>query len=147
MLAALYGPLPHVFTSDPRVIDRLHAIWPLFAAMQPAAAAVFALDGVLIGAGDTRYLAFAMVLAALAFYVPIALLALHLHWGIVGVWSGLLAPDRRAPRDQRRPLPATTLDRARRRLSGAQKRSQYGQPPWPSSTARFTWARCSTAKR
>ena len=90
-LAALYGPLPHVFTSDARVIDRLHAIWPLFAAMQPAAAAAFALDGVLIGAGDTRFLAFAMTLAALAFYIPLALLALALHWGIVGVWAGLLA--------------------------------------------------------
>ena len=91
VLAALYGPLPHLFTSDPRVINRLHAIWPLFVAMQPAAAAVFALDGVLIGAGDTRYLAFAMVLAAVVFYVPLALLALELHWGIVGVWAGLLA--------------------------------------------------------
>ena len=91
VLAALYSPLPHAFTSDPRVIGRLHAIWPLFAAMQPAAAAVFALDGVLIGAGDTRYLAFAMVLAAIVFYVPLALLALELHWGIVGVWAGLLA--------------------------------------------------------
>jgi putative MATE family efflux protein len=91
VLAALYEPLPHLFTSDPRVINRLHAIWPLLAAMQPAGAAVFALDGVLIGAGDTRFLAFAMVLAAIAFYVPIALLALALHWGIVGVWAGLLA--------------------------------------------------------
>ncbi len=91
VLAALYGPLPHLFTSDPRVINRLHAIWPLFVAMQPAAAGVFALDGVLIGAGDTRYLAFAMVLAAIVFYVPLALLALELHWGIVGVWAGLVA--------------------------------------------------------
>jgi putative MATE family efflux protein len=91
VLAALYGPLPHLFTSDPRVIDRLHAIWPLFVAMQPAAAGVFALDGVLIGASDTRYLAFAMVLAAIVFYVPLALLALELHWGIVGVWAGLVA--------------------------------------------------------
>ena len=81
MLAALYGPLPHLFTSDPRVINRLHAIWPLFAAMQPAAAAVFALDGVLIGAGDTRFLAVAMVLAAIVFYVPIALLALRAALG------------------------------------------------------------------
>ena len=62
----LGGPLPHVFTADPHVIDRLHAIWPLFVAMQPAAAVVFALDGVLIGAGDTRFLAGAMVLAALS---------------------------------------------------------------------------------
>jgi putative MATE family efflux protein len=91
VLLALNGPLPHVFTSDPRVIDRLHAIWPLFAAMQPAAAVVFALDGVLIGAGDTRFLAAAMMLAALVFYVPLALAALHFHWGIVGVWAGLLA--------------------------------------------------------
>jgi putative MATE family efflux protein len=89
VLAALYSPLPHLFTSDPRVINRLHAIWPLFVAMQPAAAAVFVLDGVLIGAGDTRYLAVAMVLAALVFYVPLAVLALELHWGIVGVWAGL----------------------------------------------------------
>jgi putative MATE family efflux protein len=90
-IGALWEPLPHLFTGDPRVIDRLHAIWPLFAAMQPMAAAVFALDGVLIGAGDTRYLAVAMVLAAVAFYVPLALLALELHWGIVGVWAGLLS--------------------------------------------------------
>lgn len=91
VLLALAGPLPHVFTSDPRVIGRLHALWPLFAAMQPAAAVVFALDGILIGAGDTRFLAGAMVLAALVFFVPIALAALHFHWGIVGVWTGLLA--------------------------------------------------------
>jgi Na+-driven multidrug efflux pump len=32
-----------------------------------------------------------MLVAGLGFYVPIALLALHLEWGIVGVWCGLLA--------------------------------------------------------
>jgi putative MATE family efflux protein len=91
VLLVATGPLPHAFTNDPHVIDRLHAIWPLFALMQPAAAVVFALDGILIGAGDTRFLAGAMVLAALVFYVPLALAALHFHWGIVGVWAGLLA--------------------------------------------------------
>jgi putative MATE family efflux protein len=91
VLLVATGPLPHVFTNDPHVIDRLHAIWPLFALMQPAAAVVFALDGILIGAGDTRFLAAAMVLAALVVYVPLALAALHFHWGIVGVWAGLLA--------------------------------------------------------
>ena len=89
LLGALYLPLPHLFTADPRVINRLHAVWPLLIAMQPAAAAAFALDGVLIGAGDTRFLAVAMVFAAIACYVPIAVLALELHWGIVGVWLGL----------------------------------------------------------
>jgi MATE family, multidrug efflux pump len=31
------------------------------------------------------------MLAAAAVFVPVALLALHLGWGIVGVWAGLLA--------------------------------------------------------
>ncbi len=89
-LLALSGVLPRVFTSDPAVIDQAHAVWPLFVLMQPAAAVVFGLDGILIGAGDTRFLKWAMVAAALV-YVPIALLALALGWGIVGVWCGLLA--------------------------------------------------------
>ena len=91
VLLALAGPLPHAFSSDPAVIDRAHAIWVMLAFMQPAAAVVFALDGVLIGAGDTRWLAVSMLLAGLAVYVPIALLALELGWGITGVWAGLLA--------------------------------------------------------
>ena len=49
---------------------------------------MFALDGILIGAGDTRFLVWGMVAAA-AVYVPVALLALHQGWGIVGVWAGL----------------------------------------------------------
>jgi Na+-driven multidrug efflux pump len=63
----------------------------MLALMQPLAAVVFALDGVLIGAGDTRYLAGSMLLAGLGAYVPIALLALALGWGLSGVWGGLLA--------------------------------------------------------
>jgi Na+-driven multidrug efflux pump len=46
---------------------------------------------VLIGAGDSRYLAGSMLLAGLGAYVPIALLALELGWGVTGVWAGLLA--------------------------------------------------------
>lgn len=90
-LLALAGPLPHAFTSDPAVVERAHAIWPMLALMQPLAAIVFALDGVLIGAGDSRYLAGSMLLAGLGAYVPIALLALELGWGVTGVWAGLLA--------------------------------------------------------
>src|SRR3954454_21957409 len=61
VLLALVDVLPHVFTDDPRVIDRAHAVWPLFALMQPANGAVFALDGILIGAGDTRFLMWSML--------------------------------------------------------------------------------------
>jgi MATE family, multidrug efflux pump len=70
------------------VVGQAHEIWWLFAAMMPANGAVFALDGILIGAGDTRFLMWGM-LAAAAVYVPVALLALANGWGIVGVWWGL----------------------------------------------------------
>ena len=82
---------PHAFTDDPAVIERAQEIWPLFALMQPLGGAVFALDGILIGAGDTRYLAASMLFAGFAVYVPIALAALAFDWGIVGVWCGLIA--------------------------------------------------------
>ena len=91
VLLALAPVLPQVFTDDPAVVERARAIWSLLALMQPAAAVVFALDGILIGAGDTRYLAGSMLLAGVGVYIPIALLALALDWGITGVWAGLLA--------------------------------------------------------
>ena len=81
--------IPHVFTSDPAVVERARAMWPLFCALWPPAAVVFALDGILIGAGDARFLAGAMLAAAVVF-VPLVLLALALGWGIVGVWSAIL---------------------------------------------------------
>jgi len=40
--------------------------------------------------GDMRFLAGSMLLAGLGAYIPIALLALALDWGIQGVWVGLL---------------------------------------------------------
>jgi putative MATE family efflux protein len=89
-MLALVDVLPHAFTDDPRVIDRLHAIWPIFALMQPANALVFALDGILIGASDTRFLKWSMAFAALCVFAPITLMALAFGWGIVGVWCGLL---------------------------------------------------------
>ncbi len=91
VLLALGDVIPRAFTDDEAVIERAKEVWPLFAIMQPFAGAVFALDGILIGAGDTRYLAVSMVVAGFGFFVPIALLALHYDWGILGVWCGLLA--------------------------------------------------------
>jgi putative MATE family efflux protein len=89
VLLALIDVVPRAFTEDAAVIDRAHAMWPLFCALWPAAAVVFALDGILIGAGDARYLAGAMVVAA-AVFIPIVLAALHFDWGIVGVWCALV---------------------------------------------------------
>jgi putative MATE family efflux protein len=90
ILLALGDAIPHLFTSDEAVVERAREIWWLFAALMPLNGAVFALDGILIGAGDTRFLMWGM-LAASAVYIPIALLALDRGWGIVGVWWGLAA--------------------------------------------------------
>jgi putative MATE family efflux protein len=89
VMLGLEGVIPYAFTSDETVVERAQAIWPLFALMQPLNGAVFALDGILIGAGDGRYLMWSMV-AAFAASAGVSLVALVLDWGIVGVWSALV---------------------------------------------------------
>jgi MATE family, multidrug efflux pump len=84
VLLALIDVVPRAFTSDPAVIDRAHAMWPLFCLLWPVAAVVFALDGILIGAGDARYLAVAMLVAFAAF-APLVVMA----GSIAAVWAAL----------------------------------------------------------
>jgi putative MATE family efflux protein len=88
VLAPLSHALPAAFTNDPDVLHQAALLWPFLVVMQPLGGAVFALDGILIGAGDTRYLMWSM-LAASAVFVTLAALALALDWGIVGVWAAL----------------------------------------------------------
>ena len=88
VLAPLSYALPRAFTGDPRVLHQAALLWPFLAAMQPLGGAVFALDGILIGAGDTRYLMWSM-LAASSLFVLLAALALAFGWGVVGVWAAL----------------------------------------------------------
>ena len=89
ILVAVMDLLPQVFTSDELVLERVAAIWLLLALTQPLNGAVFALDGILIGAGDGPYLAWSMVAAFVASAV-VALAAYELEWGIVGVWAALV---------------------------------------------------------
>jgi putative MATE family efflux protein len=88
VLAPLSHALPEAFTNDPAVLHQAALLWPFLAAMQPLGAAVFALDGILIGAGDTRFLMWSM-LAASAVFITLAALSLALDWGVVGVWAAL----------------------------------------------------------
>jgi Na+-driven multidrug efflux pump len=75
---ALTAPLlGGLFTADPQVRDLLWPVLLAAAVFQPVAGVVFVLDGVLIGAGDGRYLAWGGV-AVLAVFVPLAWLALRL---------------------------------------------------------------------
>ena len=89
VMLAFEDVLPRIFTSDEAVIAEAHELWPIFALMQPLNGAVFALDGILIGAGDARYLMWSM-LTAMAASATVALAALEYDWGIVGVWFALL---------------------------------------------------------
>lgn len=89
VLFALRDPVVGAFTGDEAVADRARAMWPLLCAMVPFAAAVFAFDGILIGAGDARFLAFAMVAAA-ALGVPAMVAFREAGWGIAGVWGGIV---------------------------------------------------------
>ena len=62
---------------------------PWFVAMLPLAGVVFALDGVLIGAGDVRFMRNLTLLATLGGFLPAVWLALLLDLGLGGVWAGL----------------------------------------------------------
>lgn len=65
--------LPRIFTTDPGVRDATAAVLVVVALSQPLAGWVFVLDGVLMGAGDGRYLAAASAVT-LAVYAPLAVL-------------------------------------------------------------------------
>jgi putative MATE family efflux protein len=78
------------FTDDAAVQEQARRLWPLLVVMQPVAGAVFALDGILIGAGDTRYIMWAMVAAAAVFAV-VDVAVVVFGWGLSGVWAGLVA--------------------------------------------------------
>jgi putative MATE family efflux protein len=90
-VVALTSPLlPHVFSDDPAVISRATSALLFLALLVLPGAVAFADDGVLIGAGDYRFLgvaAFGYLLAV----APIAVVVLATpSLGIAGIWIGLV---------------------------------------------------------
>ncbi|WP_156727830.1 MATE family efflux transporter [Streptomyces apocyni] len=77
-----------LFTSDPSVQDTAFLALLVVAVCQPIAGIVFILDGVLMGAGDGRYLAWAM-LVTLAAFTPAALLVPALGGGLTALWGAM----------------------------------------------------------
>jgi Na+-driven multidrug efflux pump len=57
--------------------------------MQPAGGLLFALDGVLIGAGDVAFMRNVTIVGSLAGYLPLTLAAIHFDLGLGGIWAGL----------------------------------------------------------
>lgn len=87
VLLSLAWVLGGVFTADPGVLAALPVALALLALAQPIAGYVFVLDGVLIGAGDVRYLAWTGIVN-LAVYLPLLLLALVPGWDALAViWA------------------------------------------------------------
>jgi putative MATE family efflux protein len=91
LFAALIGVLPRVFTPDAAVLAVIPAAWWFFAALQPVAGVVFAIDGVLLGAGDAAFLRTSTLAAAVLGFLPPIWASLAFGWGLAGIWSGLTA--------------------------------------------------------
>jgi putative MATE family efflux protein len=81
--------IPSVFTDDRSVLDAIGVPWWFMVAQLPVAGIVFALDGVLLGAGDAKFMRNATLISALIGFLPLIWLSLVFGWGLLGIWSGL----------------------------------------------------------
>ncbi|MFF4988843.1 MATE family efflux transporter [Streptosporangium saharense] len=80
--------VPGVFDVSAQTAEHLLGPLLVVALLQPVAGVVFVLDGVLIGAGDQRYLAWAGLWTTLA-YLPVALAVILSGGGLVALWLAL----------------------------------------------------------
>lgn len=90
LILASHRIIPAGFSADPEVRSALAAALIVVAIGQPISAIAFVLDGVLIGAGDTRWLAIAQtgfLLAYLPMIGTLILLDLEGTAGLVGLWT------------------------------------------------------------
>jgi len=89
-LLALGAPvLPGLFTSDVAVLHQMRVPWWFLVCQLPISGVVFALDGVLLGAADARFMRNATMISALCGFLPLVWLSLAYGWGLAGIWSGL----------------------------------------------------------
>lgn len=92
LLVILARPLvPGVFDAGPETAGWLVDLLWVIALLQPVAGVVFVLDGVLIGAGDQRYLAWAGLWTTLAYLPAVSAAGLSggglvVLWLTLGVW-------------------------------------------------------------
>jgi len=89
-LLAVASWLPLLFTPDPDVASAAVSALVVVALVQPVSGVVFVLDGVLIGAGDGRYLAIASLLTTVV-YLPLAAAVVVTGGGIGWLWAGYAA--------------------------------------------------------
>jgi putative MATE family efflux protein len=85
LIAAASGVLGLLFTGDPGIAALIQPALLVLAVAQPLSAVVFVLDGVLIGAGDARYLAIAGGLNLLLYGPALVLVAVFAGPGAAGL--------------------------------------------------------------
>ncbi|MGX1703596.1 MATE family efflux transporter [Microbacterium sp. NPDC055357] len=85
VVAALSGVMGLIFTGDPAVAVLVMPALLVLAVAQPVCGIVFVLDGVLIGAGDAKYLAIAGVLNLVPFLPALVLIAVLHPTGAAGL--------------------------------------------------------------
>jgi putative MATE family efflux protein len=89
-IVAVHGVLGQVFSADDAVVALAGFLLLHVGLMAPLSGVAFALDGILIGAGDQRFLARAMVGAA-AVAVPVMVATRLADLGIGPLWAGIWA--------------------------------------------------------
>ena len=87
-LAIVHLPLAEVFSNDPSVISLSGFLFLHVALMAPLSGVAFALDGILIGAGDHNYLAKAMAVASIS-ATSVMLLTRIWDLGIGWLWAAV----------------------------------------------------------
>ncbi len=88
VVLASRGVVPALFSDDPTVRSLVGLSLLAVAVMQPLNGAVFALDGILIGAGDQRFLAWAMA-AAFAVFAASATAVVRSDGGLEALWAAM----------------------------------------------------------
>lgn len=93
ILAAVFAlgssVFPSIFTTDRSVLDAIGVPWWFLVGILPVAGIVFALDGVLLGAGDATFMRNATLASAVLGFLPLIWLSLANGWGLLGIWAGL----------------------------------------------------------
>lgn len=88
-LLAIREPLAQVFSTDAAVVAATASVLVWVAVSQPLSGYVFALDGILIGAGDLAYLGRSMGVAA-ALFAGLALWMLQVGTTLAWLWVALI---------------------------------------------------------
>ncbi|AKK11326.1 MATE family efflux transporter [Corynebacterium uterequi] len=81
--------IPRWFTSDQAVLDAMRLPWWILLVMIVVGGVVFALDGVLLGAGDAAFLRTISIGAVICGFLPGVWISYAVGAGLPGIWLGL----------------------------------------------------------